>query len=164
VQNARSDFWNGATSLQITFTGFDGGQARMNAAASLRKARAAEAQVQSAVNQVRREVQTYYAQSQLGREAVLLASARVRAATEALRLQTLRFNAGYGTITDVVQAQQDLTQAVGVYIDQLADYNIALVSLARASGLSYQDDPQLIQQVGNPLDQLRLPGRLAKLG
>jgi outer membrane protein TolC len=154
VQNARTDFWNGATALQITFTGFDGGQARMNAAASLRKARAAEAQVQSAVN----------AQSQLGREAVLLASARVRSATEALRLQTLRFNAGYGTITDVVQAQQDLTQAVGVYIDQLADYNIALVSLARASGLSYQDDPQLIQQVGNPLERLRLPGRLAKLG
>jgi outer membrane protein TolC len=164
VQNARTDFWNGATALQITFTGFDGGQARMNAAASLRKARAAEAQVQSAVNQVRREVQTYYAQSQLGREAVLLASARVRSATEALRLQTLRFNAGYGTITDVVQAQQDLTQAVGVYIDQLADYNIALVSLARASGLIYQDDPQLIQQVGNPLERLRLPGRLAKLG
>jgi outer membrane protein TolC len=164
VQSARTDFWNGATALQITFTGFDGGQARMNAAAALRKARAAEAQVQSALNQVRREVQTYYAQAQQGREAVLLASARVRAASEALRLQTLRFNAGYGTITDVVQSQQDLTQAVGVYIDQLADYNIALVSLARASGLSYAEDAQLQQQVGNPLDRLQLPKRLAKLG
>lgn len=164
VQNARTDFWNGATALQITFTGFDGGQARMSAAAALRKARAAGAEVQSALNQVRREVQTYYAQSLQGRQAVLLASARVRAASEALRLQTLRFNAGYGTITDVVQAQQDLTQAVGVYIDQLADYNIALVSLARASGLSYLEDPQLQQQVGNPLDRLRLPVRLSKMG
>ena len=163
VGDARTDFWNGSTALQITFTGFDGGQARMSAAAAMRKAKAAEADVQAAVNQVRREVQTYYAQSLQGREAVLLASARVTAASDALRLQTLRFNAGYGTITDVVQAQQDLTQAVSVYIDQLANYNIALVSLARASGLSYEPDPQLQKQVGNPLTRLSLPTRLSKL-
>lgn len=163
VGEARTDFWNGATALQITFTGFDGGQARMSAAAAMRRAKAAEADVQSAVNQVRREVQTYYAQSQQGREAVLLASARVQAASQALRLQTLRFNAGYGNITDVVQAQQDLTQAVAVYIDQLANYNIALVSLARASGLSYEPDAQLVRQVGNPLSSLSIPNRLAKL-
>ena len=163
VGQARTDFWNGATALQITFTGFDGGQARMSAAAAMRKAKAAEAEVQTAVNQVRREVQTFYAQSQQGREAVLLASARVNSASQALRLQTLRFNAGYGTITDVVQAQQDLTQAVSVYIDQLANYNIALVSLARASGLNYEPDPQLVAQVGNPLTRLSLPNRLSKL-
>jgi outer membrane protein TolC len=163
VGSARTDFWNGATALQITFTGFDGGQARMNAAAARRRAKAAEADVQSAVNLVRREVQTFYAQSQQGREAVRLASTRVQAASTALRLQTLRFNAGYGNITDVVQSQQDLTQAVSVYIDQLADYNIALVNLARASGLSYEADPQLLQQVGNPLARLSLPPRLSKL-
>lgn len=163
VGEARTDFWNGATALQITFTGFDGGQARMSAAAAMRRAKAAEADVQSAVNQVRREVQTFYAQSQQGREAVVLASARVNAASQALRLQTLRFNAGYGTITDVVQSQQDLTQAVSVYIDQLANYNIALVSLARASGLAYEPDGQLVQLVGNPLERLSLPTRLSKL-
>lgn len=163
VGEARSDLWNGSTALQITFTGFDGGQARMTAAAALRKAKAAEEEVQATVNQVRREVQTYFAQSQQGREAVLLASARVNAASDALRLQTMRFNAGYGTITDVVQAQQDLTQAVSGYIDQLGDYNIALVSLARASGLAYVPDPDLARQVGNPLTRLSLPNRLAKL-
>ena len=163
VGGARTDFWNGSTALQITFTGFDGGQARMSAAAAMRKAKAAEADVQVAVNQVRREVQTFFAQSQQGREAVLLASARVNAATQALRLQTLRFNAGYGNITDVVQAQQDLTQAVSAYIDQLANYNIALVSLARASGLNYEPDPQLLEQVGNPLSQLSLPTRLSRM-
>ena len=163
VGDARTDLWNGSTALQITFTGFDGGQARMSAAAAIRKAKAAEADVQAAVNQVRREVQTYFAQSRQGREAVLLASARVNAASQALRLQTLRFNAGYGNITDVVQAQQDLTQAVSVYIDQLANYNIALVNLARASGLGYQPDLQLEKQVGNPLARLSLPSRLSKL-
>lgn len=163
IGEARTDFWNGATALQITFTGFDGGQARMSAAAAMRRAKAAEADVQTAVNQVRREVQTFYAQSQQGLEAVVLASTRVTAASSALRLQTLRFNAGYGTITDVVQAQQDLTQAVGQYIDQLADYNIALVSLSRASGLTYAPDPALIVQLGNPLSRLSLPPRLSRM-
>ena len=163
IGQARTDFWNGATALKITFTGFDGGQARMSSAAAMRRAKAAEADVQSAVNQVRREVQTFYAKSQQGLDAVVLASARVKAASSALRLQTLRFNAGYGTITDVVQAQQDLTQAVGQYIDQLADYNIALVNLARASGLTYAPDPALGAQLGNPLNRLSLPPRLSRM-
>jgi outer membrane protein TolC len=160
VEGARSDFWNASSLLQLTFTGFDGGRARMNAAAAMRRANAAEAQVQQVVNQVRREVQSYYAQAQQGRQAVLLSSQRVSSASNALRLQTIRFNAGYGNITDVVQAQQDLTQAVSDYIDQLADYNVALVTLSRASGLSYVPDEQLIQEVGNPLDQLQLPSLL----
>lgn len=109
------------------------------------------------MNQVRRDVQAFYAQVKQGRDAVLLASQRANAASQALRLQSLRFNAGYGNITDVVQAQQDLTGAVGDYIDQLADYNVALVSLARASGLTYQSDPALLQELGDPLSKLAIP-------
>jgi outer membrane protein TolC len=157
VAEARSDLWNGSTLLQITFTGFDGGQARMTAAAARRRARAAEAGFQQAVNQVRRDVQAFYAQVKQGREAVLFASQRANAASQALRLQSLRFNAGYGNVTDVVQAQQDLTGAVGDYIDQLADYNVALVSLARASGLTYQPDQALVEQLGDPLSKLSIP-------
>lgn len=157
VGEARSDLWNGSTLLQITITGFDGGQARMSAAASMRRAQAAEAGFQQAMNQVRRDVQAFYAQVKQGRDAVLLASQRANAASQALRLQSLRFNAGYGNITDVVQAQQDLTGAVGDYIDQLADYNVALVSLARASGLTYQSDPALLQELGDPLSKLAIP-------
>ena len=163
VGSARSDLWNGSTALRITFTGFDGGLARMQAEAAMRRARSSAANAQSAVNQVRREVQSFYAQVQQGREAVQLASARVNAATTALRLQTLRFNAGYGNITDVVQSQQDLTQAVSAYIDQLSDYNLSLVNLSRASGLAYAPDLELQRIVGNPLVSLRLPGRLSKL-
>jgi len=161
VTGARSDLWNASSLIQITFTGFDGGQARMQAAAAQRRAKAADQQVQQSINQVRQEVQTFYAQVQQGRDAVLLSAQRVQSASNALRLQSLRFTAGYGNITDVVQAQQDLTQAVGTYIDQLANYNLALVSLSRASGLSYQEDLAFNQQLGNPLDSLRLPNLLA---
>ena len=162
-QAARSDLWNGSALLQISFTGFDGGQARMSAAAAMKQAKASEAAYQAAVNQVRRECQSYYAQTQQGREAVLLSAGRVKAASNALRLQSLRFNAGYGTVTDVVQAQQDLTQAVSSYIDVLSNYNIALVTLARVSGLAFQQDADLATAVGNPLDRLSLPNRLQRV-
>jgi len=163
VPGANSQFFNGSSALQITFTGFDGGAARMNAESALAKARAAEASVQGAVNQVRQEVQSYHAQSIWGRKAVIVASDRVKSATQALRLQSLRFNAGYGTITDVVQAQQDLTQGVQSYIEVLTNYNTALVDLARASGLAYRQDAPLEQAVGNPLERLSLPVGLARM-
>jgi len=91
-----------------------------------------------------------------------VASQRVQAASTALKLQSLRFNAGYGTITDVVQSQQDLTQAVESYISQLSNYNLALVNLSRASGLSFAEDSNLIQQVGNPLSELGLTSILRR--
>lgn len=160
VQNARSDQWNASALLQLSFTGFDGGQARMSAAAAMRQARAAEAGYQAAVNQVRQEAQTSHAQARQGREAVLLAAGRMQAASSALRLQSLRFDAGYGTITDVVQAQQDLTQAVSVYIDVLTNYNIALVTLSRITGLAYEPDAALLASVGDPFANLALPRRL----
>lgn len=162
VQGARSDLWDTSALLQLSFTGFDGGQARMNAEAARRKARAAEASYQAAVNQVRKEVETFHAQVNQGRQVVLFSSGRVKAATQALRLQTLRFDAGYGTVTDVVQAQQDLTQAVITYVNDLAAYNVALVSLARASGLEYVADSAFSQQLGTPLDDLRLLSRFGK--
>ncbi|MFZ9462328.1 MAG: TolC family protein, partial [Vulcanococcus sp.] len=162
VQNARSDQWNATALLQITFTGFDGGQARMSAAAARRQAKASEAAYQAAVLQVRQEAQSFHAQAIQGREAVLLAAGRMQAASSALKLQSLRIDAGYGTITDVVQAQQDLTQAVGAYIDVLANYNIALVTLARISGLAYEPDAALLTSVGDPFANLALPLRVLK--
>ncbi len=163
VANARSDAWNGSTLLQLSFTGFDGGQARMNAAASRRQAAAALETYRSTVQQVRRDVQSLIAQASSGRTIVMLASNRVKAASGALRLQTQRFNAGYGTVTDVVQAQQDLSQAVGNYIQNLADYNDTLVQLSRSSGLQYQPDPEMISEVGDPLASLRLPAQFGQM-
>ena len=163
VQNARSDQWNAAVLLQLSFTGFDGGQARMRAAAAMRQAKAAEAGYQAAVNQVRQDAQSFHARAIHGREAVLLAAGRMTSASTALKLQSLRLDAGYGTITDVVQAQQDLTQSVGAYIGVLADYNIALVTLARISGLTYAPDVALQRTVGDPLAALALPARLRRV-
>ncbi len=163
VPNARSDEWNGSALLQLTFTGFDGGQARMNAAAARRQAAAAAETYSATVLQVRSDVQSLVAQARSGRSIVLAGAERVTAANGALRLQTLRFNAGYGTITDVVQAQQEISQAVSSYIENLATYNDTLVQLSRSSGLQVQPDPALLQAVGNPLQTLRLPTRMGQM-
>lgn len=162
VDTGRSDLWNSESVLQITLTGFDGGRARMDAAAARKRAAAAQLAARQSINSVIEEVREYFAQSTDGREAVLVASGRVQAASSALKLQSQRFNAGYGTITDVVQSQQDLTEAVSSYIEQLADYNLALVNLARASGLSYQNDPDLLAQVGDPLAAVGLSSVLQR--
>jgi len=156
IESARSDLWNAQSLLKVTFTGFDGGQARMEAAASKARALSAKSAVEDAVNTVVAEVRQYYSQVDEGRQAVIVASERVDAASSALRLQAMRFTAGYGTITDVVQSQQDLTQSVDAYIEQLADYNLALVNLSRASGIDYAPDEELAAQVGNPLQQVRV--------
>lgn len=163
VPDARSDAWNGSALLQLTFTGFDGGQARMNAAAARRQAAAAAETYSATVLQVRSDVQSLVAQARAGRSIVMAGADRVTAANGALRLQTLRFNAGYGTITDVVQAQQEISQAVSSYIQNLATYNDTLVQLSRSSGLPVQPDPALLEAVGNPLQTLRLPTRMAQM-
>ena len=160
VDSARSDLWDAQSVLTITFTGFDGGRARMNAEASKAKALAARSAVEDSINSVVSEVREYFSRVQEGRKAVVVASERVDAATSALRLQSMRFTAGYGTITDVVQSQQDLTQGVDAYIQQLGDYNLALVNLSRASGVDFAPDPELTEQVGNPLSQVKIDAYL----
>lgn len=162
IETGRSDLWNSESVIQVTLTGFDGGRARMDASASRKRAKSAQAAAQQSINSVIEEVREYFSESVEGREAVIVASQRVQAASTALKLQSLRFNAGYGTITDVVQSQQDLTQAVESYISQLSNYNLALVNLSRASGLSFAEDSNLIQQVGNPLSELGLTSILRR--
>lgn len=162
VQGARSDSWNGSSLLQLTFTGFDGGQARMNAEASKRKAQAAMETYLATVNDVRRDAQVSFAQAESGRRIVITSANEVHQANEAIRLQALRFSAGYGTVTDVVQAQQNLAQSVISYIQNLAAYNKALLTLSRNTGLDYQADPELVRQVGEPLNLLRLPSVLER--
>ena len=162
VDTARSDFWNAESLLKVTFTGFDGGKARMEAEASRSRARAAQSAVQQSQNGVISEVREYFADVKDGRQALIVATERVDAASSALKLQSLRFSAGFGSITDVVQSQQDLTQAVEAYIKELSDYNLALVSLSRASGIDYVEDLSLLEKVGDPLSQVKIAPYLVR--
>ena len=50
---------------------------------------------------------------------------------ESLRLARLRFQAGVGTQTDVIDAQTQLTTARGSLLSSIIDYNQSYVDLQR---------------------------------
>lgn len=65
-------------------------------------------------------------------ENIQTAALSVESATESLRLARLRFQAGVGTQTDVINSQRDLTDARSRYLQAIVDYNRSLNELQRA--------------------------------
>lgn len=119
----------GAT-LQWTF--FDGGAAKASAEQQKIEGEVAEVQFANQRNQVRFEVESAYFDLEANQKNIQTATVAVELAEESLRLARLRFQAGVGTQTDVINAQTDLTQARGNLLSAIIDYNQALNSLQRA--------------------------------
>ncbi|HIK19391.1 MAG TPA: TolC family protein [Leptolyngbyaceae cyanobacterium M33_DOE_097] len=112
---------------------FDGGAARSAAAQQEVNRQIAETRFADVRNQVRFEVEQAYANlvsNQRNIETTRLALAQ---AEEALRLARLRFQAGVGTQTDVINAETDLTRARSNRLTAILNYNRALAALRRAT-------------------------------
>lgn len=116
----------------LTWSIFDGGAA--NARARQREAdiTIAESRFDQLRNQVRREVEQAYFGLESSFENIETSEAGVLQAREALRLARLRFQAGVGTQTDVIQAETDLTRAERNRLSAIVTYNLGLSSLQRA--------------------------------
>lgn len=71
-------------------------------------------------------------QLQSNLENVQTTNVALEQAKEALRLGRLRFQAGVGTQTDVINAQNDLIKAEGKRVQAILNYNRALAQLQRA--------------------------------
>jgi OMF family outer membrane factor len=56
----------------------------------------------------------------------------VRQSTEALRLARLRFQAGVGTQSDVISAENELSRSEGNRVQAILGYNRALAAMQRA--------------------------------
>ncbi|MCC5626189.1 TolC family protein, partial [Nostoc sp. CHAB 5715] len=111
---------------------FDGGAARARAAQSRANIAIAETQFAERRNQIRFEVEEAYSTQQSRLENVQTANTALEQAREALRLARLRFQAGVGTQTDVINSENDLTQAEGNRVTAILDYNRALAQLQRS--------------------------------
>lgn len=111
---------------------FDGGAARASAAQQRINIRIAESQFANQRNQVRFQVEQFYFQLQSNLQNVQTATVAVTEAREALRLARLRFQAGVGTQTDVINQEAALTQSEGLRVSAIINYNIALASLQQA--------------------------------
>ncbi|MBW4592112.1 MAG: TolC family protein [Brasilonema angustatum HA4187-MV1] len=123
---------NYSLGVRASLSLYDGGAARATASQYKTGIRIAENQFASARNQIRYDVESYYSQLQSNLQNVQTASTALEQARESLRLARLRFQAGVGTQTDVINAENALTQAEGNRVTAILNYNRALAGLQRA--------------------------------
>jgi outer membrane protein TolC len=118
--------------LRASLNLYDGGAAR--AQANQRKADIAIAETQFAQqrDRTRFEVEQAFSQLQSNLQNVNTATGALEEARESLRLARLRFQAGVGTQTEVIDAETALTRAEGNRVRAILDYNRALANLQRS--------------------------------
>ncbi|MEA5514495.1 TolC family protein [Nodularia sp. UHCC 0506] len=118
--------------VRATLNLYDGGAARARAAQAKSNVAIAETQFSEQRNQIRFQVEQAFSTQLSNLENVQTANAALEQAREALRLARLRFQAGVGTQTDVINSENDLTRSEGNRITAILDYNRALAQLQRA--------------------------------
>ncbi|MBN4002700.1 TolC family protein [Nostoc sp. LPT] len=118
--------------IQGNLTLFEGGAAKARADQSKADIAIAETQFATQRDQIRFDVEQYYAQLQSNLNNVQTSSVALNQAREALNLARLRFQAGVGTQTEVIDAENDLTRAEGNRVEAILDYNRALANLQRS--------------------------------
>ncbi|MEH2270209.1 MAG: TolC family protein [Nostoc sp.] len=118
--------------VRATLNLYDGGAARARAAQSKVNIAIAETQFAEQRNQIRFQVEQAYSTQLSSLENVQTSNTALEQAREALRLARLRFQAGVGTQTDVINSENDLTRAEGNRVTAILDYNRALAQLQRS--------------------------------
>lgn len=116
----------------LTWSIFDGGAANARVRQRDADIAIAETRFDQLRNQVRREVEQAYFGLDSSFENIETSEAGVLQSREALRLARLRFQAGVGTQTDVIQAETDLTRAERNRLSAIITFNLGLSSLQRA--------------------------------
>ena len=110
---------------------FDGGAANARVAQEEADIAIAETQFANDRNRIRFRVEEAYFALQSNLQNIQTATVALEQANEALRLARLRFQAGVGTQTEVIDAENDLTRAEGDRVRAILDYNRALATLQR---------------------------------
>ncbi len=117
--------------VQASLNLFDGGAAKAKAAQAKKNIAIAEVSFAEQRNQIRFQVEQAFYTHKSNLDNVQTANAALEQAREALRLARLRFQAGVGTQTDVINSENDLTSAEGNRVTAILDYNRALTQLQR---------------------------------
>ena len=92
-----------------------------------------DSQLITARNQVRFEVEEAFSSLSTNTQKIETSTQALRQAEESLKLARLRFQAGVGTQTDVIQAQTALATSRGDRVTAILDYNRALSILRNAT-------------------------------
>jgi len=129
--------------LRLSWRLYDGGAARARARQRSLEAQIAEVGFSDIRNQIRFEVERAYSNLLSNFENIDTARLAVDQAEEALRLARLRFQAGVGTQTEVIDAETDLTNARGNLLQAVINYNRSLATLERAVSLPIADSQSI---------------------
>lgn len=121
-----------ALGARLQWNFFDGGIARARARQETTNIAIAETTFATQRNQIRFDVEQAFATLDANRINIQTASFALQAAEESLRLARLRFGAGVGTNTDVINQLTELTRAQVNRLRAVLDYNRALADLQRA--------------------------------
>lgn len=111
---------------------FDGGAAVARAKQEDIDVALAESSFADQRDEIRFEIEQAYSQLNSNEESIETASFALEVAEESLRLARLRFQAGVGTQTDVINQQTALTRARINQLNAILNYNRALANLQRA--------------------------------
>jgi outer membrane protein TolC len=125
-------FYNASIALTAQIRLIDGGEARAQARQQEANIALAESQFVEARDNVRFQVEQAYSTLQASSENIQTTALAVQRAQEALRLARLRFQAGVGTQTDVIQQQTALTRSQVNSLQAILDYNRSLAQLQRS--------------------------------
>lgn len=117
--------------VQATINLYDGGAAKARASQAKKNIAIAETQFTEQRNQIRFQVEQAYSTQLSNLENIQTANVALEQAKESLRLARLRFQAGVGTQTDVINAENELTRSEGNRVRAILDYNRALIELQR---------------------------------
>ena len=121
-----------AIGATLQWTIFDGGVAKAIARQEDIDVLLADNGFANQRNQVRLEVEQAFFGLEANEENITTAQKAEELAEESLRLARLRFQAGVGTQTDVIEAQTELTTARGNLLTAVIDYNQSFNELQRA--------------------------------
>ena len=118
--------------LELNWTLYNGGATRAQARQQEIAAELAETQFADTREEIRFDVEQQYLNLGSSFKNIQTANSAVGLAEESLRLARLRFGAGVGIQSDVLEAQTRLTEAEVNLVTAILDYNRALVAIQRA--------------------------------
>jgi outer membrane protein TolC len=120
-----------STGVRMNWRLYDGGIANARADQETRNVEIDETKFANQRNKIRLEIESSYNTLIANQENIKTTETAVITATESLRLARLRFQAGVGTQTDVINAQRSLTEARGNFLKAIIGYNKSLNELQR---------------------------------
>jgi outer membrane protein TolC len=118
----------------LNFAVWDWGARRSKLRQAELKRDQANVELTVAQRQLLRNLSGFYEEAQTAREQLDLLRQSADLATENLRLNTLRYQAGEATILELVDAQNTVTQARNANDDGLVRYRVALANLQTLTG------------------------------